>query len=270
MSALVLCPSCAAKLPPDSRFCPQCGTRLAAGETLEMNPAPVVNDPSVANGTAEPGPPAVHYAHRRPLGAHPVPLLGGLGSLALLLAIILLATGWLVAGLVLLALATALLTLYAGGVRHDRDAPTAGLSLAAADRARSLAGLVLASGHAWSHAGIRLLGIRSRQRRLRAELKAHLTPLGEAVHHDEHQRAQALRQQAAELEHQLNKAEEDASAAIADARQEVEQHRRTIQPTEAFEATGAARGPASPPRPENVTPGSYAPAARDRHRPSDR
>ena len=46
------CPSCEEKLDPESRFCSRCGTRLDAGETLEMNPEPVVADPMLAGRPA--------------------------------------------------------------------------------------------------------------------------------------------------------------------------------------------------------------------------
>lgn len=206
-----------------------------------MTPSPVVCDPNVAARRGpEHSPPAVHHARRRPLGAHPVPLLGGLGGLALLLAIILFALGSLVGGLVLLALAIALLTLFAGGVRRDPDAPAAGLTLRAAARARSQRELVAVRGRTWASAGIELLRIRRRQHQLRAELKGSLTPLGEAIHRDEHERAQALKQEAAELEHKLEETERQAAAAIAAARHEIEERRRAIEPTQALSPAHAA------------------------------
>jgi hypothetical protein len=88
------CRHCATKTPPDSRFCPQCGTRLDNGETLEMNPDPTVVPDATLVSSAAPGEsrPAVQQVYRRPLGLHPVPLLAGIATLALLLAIILLET----------------------------------------------------------------------------------------------------------------------------------------------------------------------------------
>lgn len=227
------CPACAAKTQPDSQFCPQCGTRLGDGETLELHPEPIVPDASLAPRAAPADlPPAVHQAHRRPLGIHPVPLLGGLGALGLLLAVILLAAGSLVAGLILLGITVALFTLFSAGVRREPDVPAARLAIRTASRISALAGLIAVAVRAWARAGLALIRIRVRQQRLRGRLKANLAPLGEAVHRDDERRAQALKRQAAELEQKLDETSREASNVIAGARREIQGERATIAPTE--------------------------------------
>lgn len=238
------CPSCRSQIPPEAQFCPQCGTHLTSGETLELRAGPVVADPrTAADVPAAASAPAVHQAHRRPLGIHPVPLLGGLGAILLVAAIVLLAVGSWVAGLILLGIGAASLALFSGGVRREPDAPVVRLVLRTTGRARAVGGLMAVAIRAWARAAVDLIRIRGRQRRLRHELKANLAPLGEAVHRDDEQRAQALKQQAAEIDQQLGQAKRDASAAVAEARRQIERERSTIQPTEAFapaQAQGAA------------------------------
>jgi multidrug resistance efflux pump len=163
-----------------------------------------------------------------------VPLLGGAGSVALLVAIMLLASGALVAGLILLVLAIVLLALFVGGVRREPETPTARLTLMAAHRSGTLARLCVVTIRARGRAGADLLRIRRRQHQLRSELKASLAPLGEAVHHDDQPRAQALKEKARELEQALSQTEHEASLAIAAARQEIERERATSAATEAL------------------------------------
>ena len=240
------CPSCEASLPPDSQFCPECGIRLAAGETIEMS-LPVRPDPNVSSAPpASSAPPVFHQAHRRPFGAHPVPVLGALGGGSFLLGIVLLVVGVVVPGLVLIVLAVGLLALFAGGVRREPDAPAAEATLHAAGRTRSLTALVALSSRAWIRAARDLLRIRHRQHQLRSELDASLAPLGEAVHKDDRERAEALKQRAAEIEEKLNETEREASAVVAGARAEVEQERSAIESTRAHRAqTELSHGPNS-------------------------
>jgi hypothetical protein len=176
-----------------------------------------------------------------------VPLLGALAALALMLAIVLLAAGSLVAGLILLALAIASFTLFGGGVRREPDAPAGRLVLRTAYRARALAGLIAVAVRAWARAALDLIRIRGRQQRLRRNLKANLAPLGEAVHQDDQQRAQELKQKAAEIDQQLSEAERDASAVIAEARQQIERERSTIEPTQALARPQAEQAVDPPP-----------------------
>ncbi|HJS93171.1 MAG TPA: hypothetical protein VJ741_02835 [Solirubrobacteraceae bacterium] len=213
-----------------------------------MSAGPVVADPTVTPSVpTATSAPVVHRAHHRPLGIHPVPLLGALAALALLLAIILLAVGSLVAGLIMLGIAVASFSLFAGGVRREPDAPAGRVVLRTTHRARALAGLIAVALRAWARAALDLIRIRGRQQRLRRSLKANLAPLGEAVHQDDQQRAQALKQKAAEIDQQLTQAERDASAVIVEARRQIEHERSTIEPTQALARPQAEQAVEAPP-----------------------
>jgi hypothetical protein len=227
------CPSCAAKLDPESRFCPRCGTRLVAGETLEMNPEPVLADPMLVQRPAHAdSEAAIHQVHRRPLGIHPLPLLGALGAGSFVLAIVLLATGLLVPGLILFGLTFAFLVLFVGGVRREPDAPAARVTRRTTARLVSLAGVEALAVQVWVRAGFDLLRIRGRRMRLRSRLKATFAPLGQAVQSGDQPRVEALKAQAAELELRLGETEREASAVIAAARERIGRERAPIEPTE--------------------------------------
>jgi hypothetical protein len=231
----VACASCQTELASGSRFCPQCGSPVGAGETIEITPAPVVADaPPVEAPPAAQPPPVLHRVERRPLGVHPVPLLGGLCAITLALGVAFVAVGVPVPGFILLGAAVALFALFAGGVRRDPDAPVARLVLRLTDRTRSAARLAGVAVRAWLRAAVALLWLRGRRLRLRRELKANLAPLGEAVHRDDRRRARALKHKAVEIERELSETERQAAAARAAARSQIEREQATVQPTRAF------------------------------------
>lgn len=230
-----LCPSCTTRIPAEAQFCPSCGTRLATDETLEMNAGPVVPESSHrARRALGESRSAIHVSHRQPFGIHPVPLLGALGGGALFVAVILLASGSLAAGLVILAIALVCLVLFSGGIRREPEAPGASPALRATTRVRALAGLAAVTARACARAGLDLMRIHRRRALLRTQLKANLAPLGEAVHRDDQTRAHALKQHAAELEQELGQTERDAAAVVDAARRQIELERTAGEPTEVF------------------------------------
>ncbi len=177
-------------------------------------------------------PPNIHLTQRQPFGIHPVPLLTGLGSASLLFGIVLLGAGAVIPGVLILGLALVFLTLLRFAVRREPETPAARSIGRVTDRCRSTLELVVVSLRTAWRAAMNLLRIRGRQWRLRGQLQGHLKPLGEATYHDDHARAQALKQQARELEQQLRASEREASAVIGAARQKIRRERAASQPTE--------------------------------------
>jgi hypothetical protein len=153
---------------------------------------------------------------------------------ALLVAIVLLADGAIVGGLVVLMLAIPLLGLFAGGVMREPDAPAAGRSLQLIHRIRSLAGFLAVGVRAEGRAGVGLARVRGRQHQLRRELGAIMAPLGEAVHRGDQPRVDALARRATKIERELERLDDEASGLSAAARQELAVERATIQPTRTF------------------------------------
>jgi len=168
-----------------------------------------------------------------------VPLLGALGAVAFPIAIVLFAVGAWIAGMILLGLSLALVTLFLSGVRGQPDSRSARLARSAVGWARSLTRLTAVSARAWSRAALDLVKIRRRQRRLRHQLRDRLAPLGEAVCHDDQRRAEALKARASELEQALRETERQASAAVGGARRQIERERAPSQPTQPLPAPRA-------------------------------
>jgi hypothetical protein len=211
-------------------------TRPTRDETIELSPDGVIPAPESA---PDPAPPTVHRSHRHPFGAHPVPLLGLVGLVALVTAIVLLAAGAIVGGLVVLMLAVPLLGLFAGGVMREPNAPAASRSIQLIHRIRSLAGFLAAGVRTEGRAGVGLARVRSRQHQLRRELKATMAPLGEAVHRRDQPQADALAWRARKLERELEQLDDEASRLAAAARDRMATERATIQPTRTLRSVPA-------------------------------
>ena len=180
--------------------------------------------------------PTIHRVYRRPLGAGlgPAPLLGALSALALLAGLVLLFTGSVIVGLIVLALTLALIALFRAATRSEPDSQAARLAGVAEDRARSGTRLAAATGRAWSRAAPEIVRIRMRQQRLHRELKAKLQPLGEAVHRGDQERVQELKAQTSELESAIRKADHEAALVRDELEHDVERERATSTRTEAL------------------------------------
>jgi hypothetical protein len=233
------CQECGTELPASARICPRCGAAPRGappapdGETVELPADPVLPDPNVTAAPAD-RPPSIHLTHRQPLGLHPVPLLTGLGGICLLLGIVLLGVGDVVAGVIVLVLAVVMLTLLRFAVRREPEAPLAAPLLRVAGRSRSSIALTGVSLRTTWRAALDLLRIRGRQWQLRNELQGQLRPLGEAVHNDDHARAERLKRHATALEQKLHATERDASAVIDAARRTIRRERAASEQTEAI------------------------------------
>jgi hypothetical protein len=199
--------------------------RTRDGETEDMLPA---------RGTH--APPSIHHVSRRPLGIGPVSLLGG-GLLALvLLAIMLLALGTWIVGIVLLACSVALFALLLVAVEREPDDPAARAAVTAADRARSQTRLIRVAARAWSHAGVALLRVTQRRYRLRWQIRRQLEPLGEAAYRGDDARVERLRAEALKLEAALHETQREGSEVLDAARVEVERERSTSGVTQTMPA----------------------------------
>lgn len=188
----------------------------------------------------------IHQVHRRPAGLHPVVPLGVLGVLGLVFAIVLLAVGSLVAGLIVLCLASGALALWFGGIRGEPLAPGAKHTLRALNRFRALFALGAVGVRAWTRADLELAKIHLRRIQLRRQLKACLAPLGEAVHRGDQTRAQALRELATGIERDLGELEQQVSAVTGAARARLARERESVAPTRSFSRVDAEGSGAKP------------------------
>jgi hypothetical protein len=172
-----------------------------------------------------------HEARRRPLGIETLALIGGLGAVTLILAIVMFAAGSWVAGIVLLVITGALLWAFLAAARRHPEAPAASGALAAADRVGSLLRLVIVGGAVSARAGLRLVGVRRRRYQLRHQLHAQLQPLGEAVYQGDDQRARAIKAQARRLEHALAQTERASADLLSGIRRELADERAAVEAT---------------------------------------
>jgi hypothetical protein len=79
-----------------------------------------------------------------------------------------------------------------------------------------------------------LTRVRLRRLALRRELREQLRPLGEAVHREQAERAEAIKARAAALERELLDSRREAGVLVGAARETVERERALTEPTRAL------------------------------------
>lgn len=210
------CPSCAQPLPAAASFCPECGSRLASGETVEL-PQPLPAPPE--------GPVTVHEAHRRPFGLAPVALLAAALAAEAVTAIALFAVGSWIGGLVFLGLLAASVPLLHQAARREPESQVSAATLSTGARAGTTASLAWTTLRAWLTASVELARLAARRRRLRLALRRQLGPLGQAVHQEDGARAERMKAQAERLERELRETAAQRAATLNAARAEVERQR---------------------------------------------
>lgn len=191
------------------------------GETVQMLPEREVRFPTT-----------VHWAHRRPLGLGPATLLTGLAGITFAFAIVMFAVGSWAAALVLLAASATEVCLFLVAVRRDPDAHSARVARLAARQTDGLMRLSAVTIRASTHTGVELARLWHRRRRLRTQFRRRLTPLGEAVYHDDQHRAKQLKAQAKQLDRELGETDRRAAEAFASLREEIDRERLPNQGTQ--------------------------------------
>ncbi|HWD85594.1 MAG TPA: hypothetical protein VG321_07570 [Solirubrobacteraceae bacterium] len=186
--------------------------------------------------------PSLHRIERRPLGVTPLPFLAGLTVAAFVLAVVLwAAVGW-IPGVGLLAVATALSGLFSSGLRRQPDSSTSQLMAGVLVRLRDLTAFLASSGRTWGRTGAEVMSLRWRRVRLERELRHRLKPLGEAVHHGDADRTDALKGETAALQRRLDELGSHEAELVSSAQSEIERERAPVQPTEVFTPVSSAAG----------------------------
>ena len=251
------CESCAAKLPAKSRFCPQCGASVGvpSGETAvqelpptETGPVPV--DPFVAE--------------RRFFGVPPSTILFGIGVGALTLAILLLAIGHFVWGLILFVLAASALAAFVSQTRRlpGEASSLAKASLEALDAVRARAGAAVETVAAQRSARVELAGLRRELSGLAAVRSDRLRELGEAVYKGDTAATRGLKKQLQELDDEIEAKEEQMTKVTLEANERIGRAQLQVQPTQVLprdeevpdEAPEPARVPGPFPPPDEGEP----------------
>jgi hypothetical protein len=233
------CPSCDAPVDAAARFCSSCGARLDAGETQ-----------AVALPPTEPGPVPMRHVQVAPrlFGVVPAGLTLVVGGVLALVGLILLATGGVVAGLLVLVIAALLLTLFFGAAQHAPASPLATKALSAVDYVKSWLGFLGGSASAWSSAGREVLRLRAEIRSLRPERDDVQFALGGAAYRENEAEEASLRAHLRDLDRGIAERERACERALSRARKASRRERLAVQATERIE-TGRAteRDSAEPP-----------------------
>ncbi len=242
------CTSCGAELPAKARFCPECGARTDAssGETAvqglppnETGPVPV--EPQVAQW--------------RFFGVPLSTILLVLGAGALVVAIVLFATGRWPWGLILLGLAIFMLTGFSSQVRRLPN-ETSGVgrgSPAGLGSSRARAGAVVETVTAQSSARIELGRLRREVGEVVAERGARLRELGEAVYEGNRSATKELKTQIESLDDLVKEKETQMSDVAMQAQERIGRAQLRVRPTEippgGEEVPGTVPEPATVPEP---------------------
>jgi len=231
-------------MPARSRFCPECGTRVGAGEgetAVEELPPD------------ETGPVPVELAIATPrfFGVTPPAAVLSLAAASLALAILLLATGHSIVGGALLAVAIVLGLFFAGLVRRLPDTPVARVSSGAMAVIKARAGLAFEAVAVQSSARVELFRLRRELTQLVAERAECARALGEAVYADDASASESARARMGELDGSISAKEGEMELTAADAAERIQQAQLQVQPT-LIETPEPYPPPTEPPAPVPV------------------
>jgi hypothetical protein len=123
-------------------------------------------------------------------------------------------------------------------VAAARRAPASRLTattLSATGRAGQYVGLARVAVSSWSAAGRDVVRLRNRRRKLQEEQEDIIVRLGRAVHADDAEETEALRQQAQQHDAEIEECETELEAALAQARERVSRERMSVSPTEVID-----------------------------------
>jgi hypothetical protein len=210
------CANCGAGLPPNAAFCPQCGHRVASGDT-EVLPTP----------PAETGPVPVEMSTVHLFGVTPPMTAFALAVAALAVSVLLLVLGYLLAGLLVLAAAGLLGLVFVAASLRRPDGK--------AGRARETARAGMTSLATRASARQELSRLLREREELRVRRERLVHSLGDAVYRGDEEATQALQAELGELDRTAADKEAHMQAVAVHARERIEQARREVQPTEMVE-----------------------------------
>jgi hypothetical protein len=196
----------------------------------------------------------VQHAEPRYFGlATPVFVLSAAAAL-LVLGIVLIATGFVIVGVIAIVVAVCLLPAFLAGARRWPDTSVARLGVSAADRVRGEAGVAVESISAWSRAGRDVARLRKEQFTLRRERDAKVRELGGSFYSDDG-RADELKAAAKALDDRMAANERELQRSVASARRRTRKGRATVVPTEVIkpEPLEVAAEPERPAEDEPLT-----------------
>jgi zinc-ribbon domain len=234
------CEACGAKLPAKSKFCPECGTAVASGDTV------VQEVPETEDG---PTPVQPHVSERRYFGVPPAGVLLVLGVVGVIAAIAFFATGLWPWGLILLGVSLFLITGFVSAERHSPGED--GRAARAFASVRSRAEITKETVAAHGGARIELVRLRRDANALGKQRGERARELGEAVYAKNTTATKELKHRMKEIDDELAAKEARMAKVTIDAQERVGKARLQVQPTQvvAGEMPDEAPEPATVPEP---------------------
>jgi uncharacterized membrane protein YphA (DoxX/SURF4 family) len=234
------CETCGAKLPAKSRFCPECGTAVASGETVVEELPPTEDGPT---------PVEQHVSERRYFGVPPAGALLALAVIGLIVSIVLFATGLWPWGLIALGISLFLVTGFISASRHGPGEE--GPASRAFSSVLTRAGVAKETVAAHGGARIELARLRRDASGLARQRSECARELGEAVYAKNTSATKELKQRMKEIDDELEAKEAEMAQVTMDAQERIGKARLQVQPTQvvAAEMPDEAPEPATVPEP---------------------
>ena len=250
------CSNCGARLPNDSRFCPECGVRVAGGggaTAVEEVPDEETGTVPVHTVAAEP-----HY-----FGIAPPLALFALAVASFVLAVVLLVSGSMIIGALLLVAAGVFLALFVAASRRLPDNAVARVSRRAGRRLRDRTGFSVEAVSVHSATRREVFRLRHEIAELVASRREAARALGEAVYGGADEEAETARNRMSELDRAIAEKENEMTRVTAAASERLQQAQLQVQSTAIVEPPDVPEpmpAPSEPPQPVTVPEPSPVPS----------
>jgi hypothetical protein len=230
------CQNCRAELPENSKFCPQCGTAVAAGDTVVAEvPAP----------EPDPTPVKPQVAERRLFGVPPTSILLLLTALGVLVAIALLVLGEWPWALIVLGFTGFVATgLFAQARRlPDETGAATKASLRGLDSVRARSRALVETVAAHGNARLELSRLRREVSALAADRRERVRELGEAAYGNDRAAVKALKERIKEIDSEVQAKEAQMARVTIDAQERIGRVKLETQPTRVEQPNSGANTP---------------------------
>ncbi|MFL5979463.1 MAG: zinc ribbon domain-containing protein [Gaiellaceae bacterium] len=250
------CANCGARLPGDSRFCPECGVRIsAANDSTAVEEVP----------PDETGRVPVHRVAVSPryFGVAPPLTLFGLAVASLVLAIVLFVAGNVIGGALLLAAAALFSALFVAASRRLPENAVAKLGRTALETVRDRTGFAVEAVSVHSTVRMELFRLRRELSEVIAQRAEAARALGEAVYGGAEDEVEVARNRMSELDLALAEKEREMTRVTAAANERIQRAQLQVQPTAIVEPPNVPEpmpAPSEPPQPVTVPEPSPVPS----------